>query len=138
MILKRLVVTIICVIASKIAGAQVKLPRDTIKMYTKDLVLSPYSFILDTLVGYNASGRFEEHALTLKNRDNEKIGILSMCHNRTTPNPIKLIRIGDNLFKIEDRYIVKIDDKTLKAFAKSFERPRHCDHSSHYSHYSSR
>ena len=142
MILKRLIVTVVCVIASKMASAQVRLPSDTITMYTKDLILSSFSMARDTLVGYNESGRFEEHALILKNKKNKEVCILSMCRNLTTSNPVKLIRIGNNLFKVGNRYIVKIDDKTLKAFAKSFEYPRHCDHyshrshRSHYSHYS--
>ncbi len=108
-------------------------------MYTKNLSL--YSSALqvkDTLNAENENGRFEEQALVLRNSSQEVIDVLSMCRNRTTPNKVKLVKIGNNLFQIEQRYVIKITNKTLEAFDKSFDKPRHCDHASHYSHYSSR
>ena len=133
-ILKRLIVTLFCAILTKISYAQI--PNDTITMYTKNIVL--YNILVlgpDTLLGYNNSGRFEEQALILTDQYDKQFDILSMCRNRTTPNAVKLVRIGKNLFCINQRYVVKINDSTLYAFTKSFDEPRHCDH---YSHYSSR
>ena len=141
-ILKRLVLTVLCATLSKVAQSQVKFPCDTIiHMYTKEgkLYLDSTPFETpDTLFARNESGRFEENALTLRNKKGEKYDTLSMCKNRSTPNEVRLIRIGNNFFRIGDRIVVKIDEQTLKALANSFEYPRHCDHWSHASHYSSR
>lgn len=137
--IKRIVTTFVCALFSKYAQAQVHLP-DTIYMYTKNekLYLDSIPFLNpDTLLAENRSGRFEEQALTLKGKpDHFFYDVLSMCCNRSTPNGIRLIRIGNDLFRIGDRIVVKIDKRTLKAFAKSFEYPRHCDHASHASHMS--
>ena len=132
---KQIITTVVCAFLSKFAQAQVHIP-DTIYMYTKNekLYLDSIPFIKpDTLYANNYSGRFEEQALTLMSKEKKTYDVLSMCCNRTTPKRIKLVRIGNNLFRIEERIVVKIDKNTLKAFAKSFEYPRHCDHMSHYS-----
>ena len=137
--IKRLVLTVLCAILSKVAQSQVQFPIDTIYMHTKEdkLYLDSTSFELpDTLYARNESGRFEEQALTLRDKKNNIYDTLSMCMNRTTPNKIQLIRIGNNYFRIGSRIVVKIDERTLKAFANSFEYPRHCDHASHASHVS--
>lgn len=138
-VIKKIITTVVCVFLSKFAQAQVHLP-DTIYMYTKNekLYLDNMPFSKpDTLFADNRSGRFEEQALTLIGKpDHSFYDVLSMCQNRSTPNSIKLIRIGNNLFRIGERIVVRIDKRTLKAFAKSFEYPRHCDHASHVSHMS--
>ena len=138
-VIKKIITTVVCVFFSKFAQAQVHLP-DTIYMYTKNekLYLDNMPFLKpDTLFADNRSGRFEEQALTLIGKpDHSFYDVLSMCQNRSTPNSIKLIRIGNNLFRIGERIVVRIDKRTLKAFAKSFEYPRHCDHASHVSHMS--
>lgn len=138
-VIKKKITTVVCVFLSKFAQAQVHLP-DTIYMYTKNekLYLDNMPFLKpDTLFADNRSGRFEEQALTLIGKpDHSFYDVLSMCQNRSTPNSIKLIRIGNNLFRIGERIVVRIDKRTLKAFAKSFEYPRHCDHASHVSHMS--
>ena len=139
-IVKRLLVTTMCAMLSKFAWAQINLP-DTIRMYTnnkKFYLDNCNSFLPDTICGTNKDGRFEEQALTLTGTKKRPFyDVLSMCQNRSTPDEVKLIRIGNNLFRIGNRIIVKIDDNTLRRFEKSFEHPRHCDHSSHASHYSS-
>ena len=138
-IVKQIITTAVCTILSKFAQAQVHLP-DTIYMYTKNekLYLDSIPFIKpDTLFAENRSGRFEEQALTLMGKsDHSFYDVLSMCRNRSTPNSIRLIRIGNDLFRIGERIVIRIDKTTLKAFAKSFEYPRHCDHASHASHMS--
>lgn len=143
-VIKRIITTFVCAFLSRFAQAQVHLP-DTIYMYTKNekLYLDSIPFIKpDTLFAENRSGRFEEQALTLMGKpDHSFYDVLSMCRNRSTPNSIRLIRIGNDLFRIGERIVIRIDKTTLKAFAKSFEYPRHCDHASHashMSHYSSR
>lgn len=138
---KRIIVSFACAMVSFVGKSQIKLPSDTITMYTKNdanLVLFRSQFSLDTLNAINEGGRFEETAFVLKNKDGKIVDVLSMCRNRSTPNNVKLIRISNNVFIVHNRYIIKIDDQTLRAFAKSFDRPRHCDHASHYSHFSSR
>lgn len=137
-ILKRIITTFACALLSKFAQAQISLP-DTIFMYSKNdkLYLDSTSVMPDTIYAKNDDGRFEERALTIEDKDgSETYDILSMCCNRSTPHKIKLIRIGDQLYRIGARIIVKIDERTLKAFVKSFEYPRHCDHMSHASHVS--
>lgn len=139
-IFKRLLLTVLCSILSKMAQSQVLLPGDTIYMHTKEekLYLDNIPFVIpDTLFAKNESGSFDEHALTLRDKSNNIYDTLSMCKNRTTPNKVRLIRIGSNMFRIGNRIVVKIDEQTLRAFAKSFEHARHCDHASHFSHYSS-
>jgi len=167
-VIKRIITTFVCAFLSRFAQAQVHLP-DTIYMYTENekLYLDSIPFIKpdtlfaenrsgrfveqaltlmgkikpDTLFAENRSGRFEEEALTLMGKpDHSFYDVLSMCRNRSTPNSIRLIRIGNDLFRIGERIVIRIDKTTLKAFAKSFEYPRHCDHfshTSHMSHYSS-
>lgn len=138
-IIKRILTTLLYAALSKFASAQVNLP-DTIYMYTdyeKLYLDSAYYSKIDTLFAINDSGRFEENALKLINNEKDELyDILSMCCNKSTPTKIKLIRIGTDVFRIEDRIIVKIDKRTLERFAKSFEYPRHCDHASHASHVS--
>lgn len=138
-IVKQIITTAVCTILSKFAQAQVHLP-DTIYMYTKNekLYLDSIPFVgTDTLYAKNNSGRFEEQALTLIGKEERMFDVLSMCCNRSTPKRIKLLRIGNSLFRIGERIVIKIDEHTLKAFAKSFEYSTHCDHASHASHYSS-
>ena len=137
--LKRILTTIVCALLSKFAQAQISQP-DTIFMYSKDdmLYLDETNLVMpDTIYAKNDNGRFEEQALTIENKDGSKtFDILSMCRNRSTPHEIKLIRIGSQLYRIGTRVIVKIDERTMKAFVKSFDYPRHCDHMSHASHVS--
>lgn len=136
--LKRILVTIVCAFLSKIAHSQVVFPCDTITMYTKDEKLYLDTILPDTLYARNESGRFQEEALELMTEDSKMLDTLSMCPNRSTPKGIKLIRIGDSYFRIGNRFIVKMDEQTLKAFARSLNYIQHCDHMSHYSHYSSK
>ena len=134
--LKRILVTMVCAFLSRIANSQVVFPSDTITMYTKDEKLYLDTIVADTLYARNESGRFQEQALELITEDSKVVDTLSMCPNRSTPKGIKLIRIGDNYFRVGNRFIVKMDEQTLKAFARSFDYMRHCDHMSHASHFS--
>ena len=122
---KSFIITTLCLLASKFAYAQNVFEH----MYVhSDSLINMYS--KDTL--YASLGPWGEKALILANKKDKSTLILSRCRNRSTPQKVSIVRVGKDLYKIDGKIIVRLEDSTLEQALQY----NHCDHYSHVSHYS--
>lgn len=120
---KSFIITVLCLLASKLAYAQNVIES----MYVQsDSLLNVYA--KDTL--YASLGPYGEKALILTSKKEITELILSKCYNRSTPQEVRLVRVGKDLYKIDGKIIVKLKDSTLEQALQY----NHCDHYSHVSH----